>query len=509
MLETLDLSASLAADEYQARKEEIQTELHRAQREAKEAGLSVIVIFEGWDFSGKGQCVRYLTEPMDPRGHKVHVMYPPTVQERDYPFGRRYWLRLPARGHFAFFIRSWYYHVLDERVEGGEGALESAAAFDEIRTFEHMLTDDGGLIVKFWLHISKREQNRRKKAIKKSLARRWRVGADDPKQPKRRKEYERAVEEMLAATSTDFARWYPIAAEDRRYARVAVATRLVNRIKDAVAVRRAEQSASVAAGPLSVAHVAEPADLSAGVLKKLDLAQRLAEPEYKSRLKAAQTGLAKVHYECVDRRRPAIVVFEGWDAAGKGGAIRRLTTELDPRYFNVYSIAAPRGDEADHHYLWRFWRAVPAAGEWAIFDRSWYGRVLVERVEGFATVPQWRRAYREINDFEAALYESGAILVKFWLHISSEEQLRRFQERQEVEYKSFKITDEDWRNRGKWPEYERAVEDMVQRTSTPVAPWTVVPANDKRAARMTILEACLAQLEEGLGRTVSRLRRSL
>ena len=508
MLETLDLTASIDGKTFRSRRLEIETELSRVQREAREAGLGVIVIFEGWNFSGKSECVRYLAEPMDPRGHKVHVMYPPTAQERSFPFARRYWLRLPAHGQIALFLRSWYYHVLDERIHGGKQALETIAAFEEIRMLEKMLTDDGNLIVKFWLHIDKAEQKKRRRLFEKGKFRRWRVGPDDPKQHKLRTEYTRAVEEMLTATSTDFARWYPIPANDRRFARVAVATKLINRIKDELALLRRRQTSEPVVVSLGSDHVAAPADDTTSVLRLLDESRTLQEQEYHDRLAKAQRKLADLQYECVDRKRSVVMSYMGWDAAGKGGVIRRLTSQLDPRYFDVHPIAAPRGEEADHHYLWRFWKAVPAMGHWAIFDRSWYERVLVERVEGFATVPQWRRSYGEINDFESALFESGYILIKFWLHITPEVQLSRFKEREATEYKNYKITDDDWRNREKRTDYEPAVEDMVQRTSTSIAPWSVVPANDKRFARVFILESCVAQIEAGLQRKLSRLRRS-
>lgn len=245
---------------------------------------------------------------------------------------------------------------------------------------------------------------------------------------------------------------------------------------------------------------------SRSVLRSLDMNLKLEDEVYSDRLRQAQSKLGDLLYECVDRRRAVVLAFEGWDAAGKGGVIRRLTNDLDPRYYTVHPIAALRGEEKDRHYLWRFWQRIPTVRHWAIFDRTWYGRVLVERVEGFAKENEWRRAYDEIRHFEHALLEHGAIVLKFWLHLTPDEQLRRFQERQQVEYKNYKITEDDWRNRAKWPQYELAVEEMVQRTSLTLAPWVVVPANDKNYARVTVLERIQKHLEEGLARKKSHLR---
>ncbi len=234
------------------------------------------------------------------------------------------------------------------------------------------------------------------------------------------------------------------------------------------------------------------------MLETVDLSQRLTPDEYKVRLIKAQVRLAQLGFQVYKQQRPVIMAFEGWDAAGKGGAIRRLTERLDPRGYVVHAISAPKGDDAEHHYLWRFWRRLPEAGQIAIFDRTWYGRVLVERIEGFCSEEEWRRAYREINEFERQLVDFGTILVKFWMHIGQEEQLERFELRQKTPYKAWKLTDEDWRNREKWEPYVEAVEDMLLKTSTTGSPWTVVPANDKLYARVNVLETVVDALEGNL-----------
>ncbi len=234
------------------------------------------------------------------------------------------------------------------------------------------------------------------------------------------------------------------------------------------------------------------------MLEKVNLKARLTRKEYEAQLDRLQNQLHPLGYQVYEQRRPVVMVFEGWDAAGKGGAIKRLTTKLDPRGYVVWPIAAPHGDDKLRHYLYRFWRRLPEAGQIAIFDRSWYGRVLVERVEDFCAEAAWKRAYSEINQFERQLLDFGTIIFKFWLHLSQAEQLKRFKEREHMHYKSWKITDEDWRNRGKWEDYEQAVEDMLLKTSTHEAPWTIVEANDKCHARIKVLKTVVDKLKQEL-----------
>lgn len=505
MLETLDLSLDLDSNQYRERKGILQVELYRVQQAAREVGLGTILVFEGWNYSGKSRCLRYLTDPLDPRWFKLHVMYPPTKEDSQYPFARRYLLRMPARGQIYLFLRSWYYHVLDERVHGRKGdPLEATVALEEIRQLERGLAEDGFLILKFWLHLDKNEMNRRRRRSKLGTPAGFLSGLDDPKQHRYYDKYLRAAEEMLAVTSTDFARWYPIPAHSSRYARDAIAARVLNRMQDEIELRRRQKALS-AELPATLPTVPLPI-LEKPMLSKVDLTTTIEEKDYNTRIKKARNQLLELQYASLTKKRGVIIVMEGWDAAGKGGSIRRLTRLLDPRYYEVHSIAAPRGEEADHHYLWRFWKTIPPIGHWSVFDRSWYGRVLVERIEGYASVPEWRRAYAEIRDFENTLFDSGYIIIKFWLQISKDEQLRRFQDRETDERKRYKITEEDYRNREKWDDYEKAIEDMFQRTSTTIAPWTLVSANDKRFARVQILEQAVQQIRKGLERKLSPLK---
>ena len=237
------------------------------------------------------------------------------------------------------------------------------------------------------------------------------------------------------------------------------------------------------------------------MLDTIDLSKRLTREEYVPNLIRYQLQLRELAYQLYVQKRTLIMVYEGWDAGGKGGNINRVTERLDPRGYEVFSIAAPKGEDGTHHYLWRFWRRLrpPDEKQILILDRSWYGRVMVERIEGFCTEEEWKRAYREINEFERQLADFGMIVAKFWIHISPDEQLRRFQEREHTAYKQWKLTDEDWRNREKWDAYEEAVNDMLLRTSTATAPWTIVEGNDKWYARVKALRTLVELLSKELG----------
>jgi len=234
------------------------------------------------------------------------------------------------------------------------------------------------------------------------------------------------------------------------------------------------------------------------MLETLNLGRKLGREEYVKQVTRRQVQLRELAWQVYQQKRPVVILFEGWDAAGKGGAITRVTEKMDPRGYVVYPISAPQGEDKTRHYLYRFWRRLPTRGQVAIFDRSWYGRVLVERVEGFCTEQAWKRAYKEINSFERQIRDFGGIVAKFWVQISQDEQLRRFKERQDSGYKAWKLTDEDWRNRGKWSDYEAAVEEMLMRTSTRTAPWVLVEGNDKYYARVKVLSELVRVLSKGL-----------
>jgi AMP-polyphosphate phosphotransferase len=492
MLELVDLSKQLPKKGYKDLFRSLQIQLSAAQREAHEAGIPVIVVFEGWEAAGKGSVINRLVQRLDPRGFKVHPISAPNDEEKHRPFLWRFATRMPERGRMAIFDRSWYGRVLVERVEKIIPKNEWRQAYEEILQFERQMTDDGAVIVKFWMHISKKEQNKRFRKITADPSLSWKVGKAEKRAHKQYAEYQDAVEDMLEKTSTVFAPWTIVEAEDYRYGRAKVLETLLTELRRALDERKEPEKKAPAVLP------EEGATTRDTLLDRVDLSQALEKPEYSDQLAPLQKRLRQLEHEMYLQRLPAVIVYEGWDAGGKGGNIKRLAERLDPRGYEVIPIAAPTGEELAHHYLWRFWEKVPKGGHLTVFDRSWYGRLMVERVEGFCTKSEWQRAFQEINEFEHMLASFGTVIVKLWIHISQDEQLRRFKEREVDENKKWKLTDEDWRNREKWPLYHEAVVDMLQRTSTTYAPWTIVEGNNKYFARIRALKTVVKALEAGL-----------
>ena len=492
MLDTLDLTLSLDKATYKSEIDRLMYQLRELQNACWDKKLPVIVVLEGWAASGKGGLVKQMVSYMDPRGFQVHPIWPPSEEERKYPFLWRFWQKLPAQGHISFFYHSWYTHVLEERLferVGTEQVPTVLKIMGQINSFERQMVDDGAAIAKFWLHLSRKELKSRLKDYAKDELTAWRVRKADWKQAKHYDRYASFAEEMLVQTSTGVAPWTLVEADSERWAQVKVLTHLATTLT--AALDRLKIQLPAPALPAQTELETTESDL----LAQTDLSLSLSENDYDEQLADAQVELRKLQLSIHKHQIPVLVMFEGWDAAGKGGAIKRLTDILDPRSYFVYPFAAPTDEEKVHHYLWRFWRRLPTAGIIGIFDRSWYGRVLVERVEGFATAIEWRRAYREINEFEAQLTSAGYVLVKFWLHISPEEQLQRFIDRQNDPFKQYKLTDDDWRNREKWNHYDVAVNQAIQRTTTPTAPWTIVAANDKYYARVKVIETVVEAIE--------------
>lgn len=496
MLELVDLEKSVDKAEYREVFRELERRLGALQRAAREARVPVAIVFEGWDAAGKGTLINRLTQALDPRGFKVHAINAPSETERFYPWLWRFWRRTPAAGAVAIYDRSWYGRVLVERVDGRVSRKELPGMFEDILQFERQLADEGVVLLKFWLHISKAEQKKRFKKLQKRKATAWKVGQEEWDHHAQYGRYAEAVEAMLERTSTAEARWTIVEATQARYARLKV-------FETVVATLEKELSRRAAARPVKLKPMAAPKASPTRrrtILDRADLSLSLEREEYDKELDDLQKRLFRLEHELFMARIPAALVFQGWDAAGKGGIIKRLTRGLDPRGYEVVATGPPSGIEKAHHWLWRFWAEAPKAGHITIFDRSWYGRVMVERVEGFCAEADWQRAYREINEFERALADFGTVIVKFWIHIDRAEQLRRFRARERTPYKQWKITDEDWRNRKKWRHYEAAVLDMLKQTSTTYAPWTVVEANCKLHARIKALRTVADALEAGLKR---------
>jgi polyphosphate:AMP phosphotransferase len=420
-----------------------------------------------------------------------------TDEERLRPPAWRYWRALPPKGKMGIFFGSWYTKPIVDRTHRTIGREAFQRSMAEITRFEQMLCDEGALVLKFWLHLSKKAQNNRLKELKANPLTRWRVTDDDWRNFELYDRFRTVSEEALRRTSTGAAPWLVVEGTDERYRSLTVGQAILGAIRRRLDETPAGQPPPPrAAGPLPAPLV--PSLDRVNLLATLDLGRKVEKKVYNKSLETLQGKLNRLVRHPRFARHSVVCVFEGSDAAGKGGAIRRVTAALDARHYAVVPIAAPTEEERAQPYLWRFWRHIPAAGRLALFDRSWYGRVLVERVEKYTAEGNWLRAYGEINDFEEQLARAGVIVVKFWLQISKEEQLRRFEERERIEFKRFKITPEDWRNREKWDEYTVASSDMVDRTSTDLAPWCVVEAEDKYHARLKILRTLTTRIEEAL-----------
>jgi AMP-polyphosphate phosphotransferase len=513
MFEAAELGRAISKEQFKARIPAMRTELLEAQRQLTAARFPVIVVFAGVDGAGKGETVNLLNEWMDPRWIVTRAYGAPSDEENDRPEYWRYWRDLPPRGRIGLFLSSWYSRPILDCVYGRTRTADFDRQLERIAAFERTLTNDGALILKFWMHLGKSAQKQRLKTLEKNPDTRWRVTTHQWQHWRIYDKFVAAAERALRRTSTIDAPWTIVEGVDEGYRSLTVGKALRDAIRKALEQSRGErQPAATASKPArkgrrvtgsaaalpSTAEKVGSAASSLTILSSLDMSLQVSKKDFAKDLEKYQGRLNLLQRKAERKRVSTILVFEGLDAAGKGGAVRRITGALDARSYQVIPIAAPTDEERAHHYLWRFWRHLPRAGRLTIFDRSWYGRVLVERVEGFAPERDWRRAYSEICEFEDQLLDHGIVLVKYWIHISQDEQLRRFKERQKARYKQWKLTDEDWRNRARWPEYERAVNEMVERTSTGRAPWTIVEGNDKYFARLKVLKTACSSLKQAL-----------
>jgi polyphosphate:AMP phosphotransferase len=493
MINNLDLSMKLSKDDYKMQKEALQEKISELQREIKEKGIPVLIVFEGWGASGKGTLINELIQPLDPRGFTVYTTNTLNEDERLRPFLWRYWIKTPSRGRIAIFDKSWYRRVHVDRMDSGIHGEELRASFQDIKSFEQQLSEDGCVIIKFFLHISKKEQKERFKKLEGNESTSWRVTDSDWKHNEQYEDYIKIVEEMINETHREHAPWVAVESEDKRYAAIKIFKHVIERMEEAL--RKANTQIEIED---TSSDKKEKEKDKIIILDKIDLSKTLDKEQYKKKIKEYQKEIRFLEHEAYRKRLPVIILYEGWDAAGKGGNIKRLTEEMDPRGYEVIPVAAPSYIEKSHHYLWRFWKEVPKAGHIAIFDRSWYGRVMVERIEGFCSENEWKRAYREINEMESQLTNFGTAVIKFWMHIDKAEQLRRFEERKIDPRKQWKITDEDWRNRDKWDQYEEAVNEMLVKTDTYYAPWHIIESNDKYYARIKVLETVIEVLKNKL-----------
>ncbi len=496
---------------FEAEVTELRVDLLNAQFDLRRAGFPVVLLVDGDDRLACNLVLQGINDWLDGRYVKTHVLGPPTEGERVRPRDWRYWSRLPPAGRTAVFAHSWMHEAI-QRVATGES--DEAGLEDDIRrirAFERTLVNDGTLLMKFWYHLPRKELGKRLESGIADHQPRWRLGEQVEQLYEH---YEPAIalaERIVAGTSTGLAPWFVVESTDPLYAGLETARRVLSGLT--------ERIDEVDLPPLDPSRVpmpvARPSDVNPDprgdedesrprrVLDSVDLERRVSKDKYAEKFAKNQAKLDALFTEAEDVGVSTVLVFEGWDAAGKGGTIRRVCQPVDPRLYHVVPIAAPTPEEKAHHYLWRFWQQLPRAGRMTVFDRSWYGRVLVERVEGLASEDEWQRAFEEIRDFESQLVDANTLVLKFWLHLSPQEQLRRFEAREQTPYKKYKITDEDYRNRARWEDYEIAVDDMVGRTSTRACPWHLIAAEQKRAARLEVVEIVRKQL----GKAIKKARK--
>lgn len=471
---------------YEDRKlSELGEELAVLQRECAEKNIPVIIMVDGWESSGKGYVINELVRELDAKSCRVHVFERLSHDEKENLYTFRFWRRMPAKGDFAVYDRSMYYHMLND--------LECSPTLEdrrirEVVRLERLLYADHTILIKFFLHQTKKMQKKNIGDLERDKYRKFLVSDFDLEQNKHYNKYFEHFSHILRATDLPIAHWHIVSAENRKNAARYVLGKTIDRIKEGLKdiekrmIHEAAFEPPVYNGPSS--------------LDAIDLTKTLSEEEYDKEIDKLQKKAGDLAYALHIHKVPTVIVFEGMDAAGKGGAIKRLLRQIDPRGYQINPTSAPSDMEKDHHYLWRFYNNMPKDGEMAIFDRSWYGRVMVERVEGFATKSEWARAYTEINEMEAELCARGTLVLKYFLSISTDEQLRRFKDREEN--KPYKITDEDWRNREKWPAYRLAIDEMLARTDTVDAPWVKIPGEDKRYARVEVLKDFIDRAERKL-----------
>lgn len=494
MFDNAEIAHEVDKATYKKKEPALRQSLLDAQYELlRQRRFPVLILIGGVEGAGKGETVNLLAEWMDPRHLITHAFGVPSDEELERPYMWRFWRQLPPKGKVGIFFGAWHTQPIVDRAMGKSRKSGLDARISEVKRFEKMLTDEGVLLVKLWFHLTKKQQKKRLEALESDKRTRWRVGPNEWALFKRYDKFSKVSEHFVRSTSTGWAPWYVVNGGDPRYRALTVGTTLLAAMRD----RLDEQKPSTPGGnpPPLLASVD-----GRNVLRALKLDRTVPEKEYERKLEKLQGRLNLLSRDKDFKKLSVVAVFEGNDAAGKGGAVRRVFQAIDARFIGSVPVAAPTEEERAQPYLWRFWRHLPRKGRFLIFDRSWYGRVLVERVEGFAEEPAWMRAYQEINDFESDMVSSGVVLVKSWLAISKDEQFKRFKEREKTPYKKFKITREDWRNRKKWDDYERAVCDMVDRTSTELAPWTLVEANSKYFARLKVLGTLCHAVERGLER---------
>ncbi|MGB5258753.1 MAG: polyphosphate:AMP phosphotransferase [Woeseiaceae bacterium] len=494
MFDSAELGQKVSKSEFKERQRELRAQLLVLQyRTLEMARFPVMIDFAGVDGAGKGSTVNMLNTWMDPRFLRSIGYQAPTKEERARPRFWRYWRDMPPKGRIGLYLSGRYSRPLLGRVYGDVNELEFDRRLAEIIRFENELADDGALILKFWMHLSKDQQEIRFDELAADPLRSYQVTKADRRNHENYDEFISAAEQIITRTNRGAAPWNIVEGSNARYRHLRVGEIIASELSRHLDVHE-QKAAAPAVVPAPYHH--DAATRQSTVFDNLDQTLNVPRGDYRKEIKKAQARLGELGRKAFEQGQSTILVFEGPDASGKGGAIRRTVWSLDARKTRVHQFAAPTDEERSHHYLWRFWRKLPRAGYVTVFDRSWYGRVLVERAEGFATEDEWRRAYNEINDYENQIVDHGVLLLKFWLHITKDEQLARFEEREKSPYKHWKLTEEDWRNREQWDAYEMYAQDVVQYTSTKKAPWVLVEANDKLHARLKVINTVIDHLGE-------------
>lgn len=491
MLETISDLKKMPKEQYKELMDGLRAAMAKLEQDVMKAKIPVMVVFEGWSAAGKGSAISNLLYSMDPRGFKLYNIGNQAGKGEDclYSFLAKYGTKLPKYGEMAIFDRSWYREMLAVLAKKRPDYGRAEKLAKTIAAFERQFVDDGGVIVKIFLHISKEEQEKRLYKLADDEETNWRATEHDFLQNKKYERFYEAFDSILMRTDFTYAGWTLIAAKDRRATTVGV----YRAVLDAVGQRlqkEADQCGDFYTGGFQLIPIES--------VRYIDKTAAVPEEEYKKKQKILRDRISELHNVIYKRRIPVIVCYEGWDAAGKGGNIKRLTRGMDPRGYDVHPISAPDAEERAHHYLWRFMRRLPKAGHIAVFDRTWYGRLMVERIEGFCPEYRWKRAFGEINEFERCLTEWGAVVLKFFVNIDSDEQLKRFEARRDTPEKQWKLTEEDWRNREKWGAYEEAIDDMMKNTNTAFAPWHIIQSMDKKYARIQAMELFVRAVEEKL-----------
>ncbi|MDB4473934.1 polyphosphate:AMP phosphotransferase [Opitutaceae bacterium] len=468
---------------YEAKVAELRQELVKLQIDLQDSRTKVVLILAGVSGAGRGDALNTLMGWIDPRNVETISVGKPSDEEKERPLMWRYWRSLPSSGRIGIFVDSWYTRTLRDELRNQKDLTELSDELRRIRHFERLLFDSDTLVIKIWFQLSKTDQGDRLAKLEANPDTVWRVTKEQKQAHAVHERWSRTADHMLAETDRPGAHWDIVESAEAKPRNLAFAQTIVRRFRaHHRRITRTQQTP-----PARPKRIIALRPEGRQRLLDLPLEQHLSSKAYEEKREKWLGRLNKAVRKAAAAKRSIVFVFEGQDAAGKGGAIRRLTSAMDARDYQIIPVAKPNDEEKAHHYLWRFWRQLPRDGRVTIFDRSWYGRVLVERIEGFCQPREWKRAFAEINDFEEQLADHGTIVVKYWLQISKDEQLTRFRSREQTPYKQHKINDEDWRNRRQWSAYETAVGDMLALTDNTFAPWNLIPANNKRFARLEVL----------------------